>query len=597
MFRPNSILLAGAVLAMLALLGGAALLKGGLYIGMHEGDTIHLMDIVLRTAGGQWPHLDFSTPIGPLAFAPIALFSAAGLGIGMSILWGQVLMAAALAPAVWWVAATRMDRGPAFLFVVYVMILVLALIHGEDEASVSISMHYNRWSWALAYLAIAAAVLPPMDKGTGTVDGLIVGLAMAALALMKVSYFVAFAIPVALGLILTGQRRALVVALIAGLAAAALLTVLAGPGYWLAYMADLREVAGSTTRPQPGLPLRDVISGPLYLGASLTALAAVVFLRQAGAETGGLMVLLLLPGFFYVTFQNFGNDPQWLILLAVLLLALKPAGGGEGRNGFGLTHKAALGGAAAVSLAFAAPSFFNLAWSPFRHYTTEAQTFVPVLPRGGINADLLTLEARALRTDITVPVDAPALGLAAFREEERREHAIVFLGETRAYCELSSGLVAVFDAVARDLEEAGYGGRHVFTADLFNPYWLYGDLAPLPGGAPWNYGNLAGFERAEFLMVPTCPIAPRMQSPILAALVERGTDDLTEVRRTALYTLYRIGEAELPPSAGPQAEAIPDALPEAALEAGDAEAEEEIDPDAARAIDALIDRAIEEPSP
>jgi hypothetical protein len=595
MFRPNSILLAGAVLALLTVLGGMALLKGGLYISMHEGDTIHLVDIVLRMAAGEWPHLDFTTPIGPLAFAPIALFSWAGLGIGQSVLWGQVLTAAVLAPAVWWVAATRMERGAAFLFVVYLMVLILALIHGEDHASVSISMHYNRWAWALAYLAIVAAVLPPMDKGTGTVDGLIVGLAMAALALIKVTYFAAFAIPVALALILTNQRRAIVVALIAGLAVVALVTGLAGPDYWLAYMADLQEVAASETRAQPGLPLREVITGPLYLGASLTALAAVVFLRQAGAETGGLILLLLLPGFFYVTFQNFGNDPQWLILLAVLLLALKPAAGGEGRNGFGLTHRAALGGAAAVALAFAAPSFFNLAWSPFRHYSVDTETFVPILPRGGVNADLQTRQARARRTDITVPVDAPTLGLPAFREEENREEPIVFLGETRAYCALDAGMIAMFDAVARDLEEAGYGGRRVFTADLFNPYWMFGDLAPLPGGAPWNYGDLSGFETAEFLMVPTCPTMPRVQSPILAALQERGTDDLAEVRRTPLYTLYRIGEADLPASAGPLIAPPPDALPGAALEDRATE-EDAIDPEAARAIDALIEGAIAQPA-
>jgi len=250
-----------------------------------------------------------------------------------------------------------------------------------------------------------------------------------------------------------------------------------------------------------------------------------------------------------------------------------------------------------VALAFAAPSFFNLAWSPFRHYSVDAQMFVPVLPRGGVNADLFSRQGRALRTDITVPVDAPALGLPAFREEEQREHTVVFLGETRAYCELSNGMIAVFDAVARDLEEAGYGGRRVFTADLFNPYWMYGDLAPLPGGAPWNYGDLAGFEAAEFLMVPTCPTLPRVQAPILSALEARGTEDLTEVRRTALYTLYRVGEEELSPSAGPQAEVTPDALPDAALETGDADEEEDaIDPEAARAIDALIDRAIEEPA-
>ncbi|SLN50833.1 hypothetical protein [Roseisalinus antarcticus] len=576
MFRIGAIQLAAWLALLLLVLGGAAVLKGGLYLGKHEGDLLHLMQITLRMASGDLPHLDFMTPIGMLAFAPMALLVAVGMGIGHAVLWAQVLSAALVAPAVWWVGATRLARGPAMLLTLFVMVLMLALVHGEATPALSISMHYNRWAWALVFIAIVAALIPPFGKGTGTADGLVIGLCMAVVALIKVTYFVAFAPPVLIALVLTGQRRALAVALIAGLVVVGAMTVLLGPSFWLAYFSDLREVAGSSTRPRPGLPLSDVVAGTAYLGGTLAALASVVFLRQAGAETGGLIVLLLIPGFIYVTFQNFGNDPQWLLLLAVLLLSLKPAS--EGRNGFGLTHKAALGGTAAVVLALTAPSFLNLAYSPFRHYFLDTTKYVPVLPRGGVNADIHAAAIRARRTDIKVPVEAPDLGLPAFRPEEDRTDPVIFMGETRAYCSLELGLIAVFDAVARDLEDAGYGGRPIFVADLLSSFWLFGDLSPLPGGAPWYYSGLPGLEAADFIIVPTCPISPTTQSRILSSLNSRGTDDLTEVRRTALYTLYRIGAvagaAEVPvPDPAPEA---PAALPRAASEAADPSGEVDV---------------------
>ena len=83
------------------------LAKGGFYIGKHEGDTLHLLQIVLREARGQWPHLDFQTPIGVLATAPVALFVRLGAGVGHAILYAQILLAAIALPAIWWVASSR----------------------------------------------------------------------------------------------------------------------------------------------------------------------------------------------------------------------------------------------------------------------------------------------------------------------------------------------------------------------------------------------------------------------------------------------------------------------------------------------------------
>ena len=137
MSRPNPAVLFGFFVAVIVAMCGAALLKGGLYLGKHEGDTFHLLQIVFRMADGQVPHLDFMTPIGVIAFAPIALFVKLGYGAGISIILSQLLVAIALLPAVWWVAYSRLQGLLPYLFGLFVLVLVTALVHGEAQRSVA----------------------------------------------------------------------------------------------------------------------------------------------------------------------------------------------------------------------------------------------------------------------------------------------------------------------------------------------------------------------------------------------------------------------------------------------------------------------------
>ena len=357
MNKANPTVLFGFFVAVIVALCGAALIKGGFYIGKHEGDTFHLLQIVLRLADGQMPHLDFMTPIGIMAFAPITIFVKMGYGIGMSILLGQALVAIAFLPAVWWVAYSRMRGALPYFFGLVIFILVVALVHGESQPSVSISMHYNRWAWAAAFIAICAAVIPAKEPVRPIADGVIIGLAMAFLLLTKVTYFAAFAIPVLVAMLANKSYRAIPAVLVSGLAAMAAMTWLMGTGFWLAYLGDLLTVAGSEARPHPGEPFGAVVGLPAYIGASFVLIVGVMLLRQAGQATGGLILLLLTPGFFYVTFQNFANDPQWLLLLGVLLLAFLPAAGI--RNGFGWDMRNAVKICALAALSMAAPSLFQ----------------------------------------------------------------------------------------------------------------------------------------------------------------------------------------------------------------------------------------------
>lgn len=540
MSRTNPVIYLGVLLAMLVVLGGAGLGRGELLVAKHEGDMLHFVDIVMRMAQGQRPHLDFSTPIGAWAFAPVVLFVKWGFGVGTAFLAAQVLVALCLLPAVWWVGVSRLTPGLSVLFGLIVMGMVLALVHGEAQPDLSLSMHYNRWAWAISFVAILIAVLPAIHPKSPLVDGIVLGVAMVALVMLKITYPVAFALPVALALVLSGQRRALALAVLVGLALMALLTLAHGGHYWVAYLHDLQDVAASELRSRPSASLGGVLVAPPFLGATAAGVAGVVFLRQARAATAGLILLLLLPGFVFVTYQNFGNDPQWLLVLALILLASRPVG--DIKNGLGWPMRAVLTTTAAVTLALAAPSFLNMLNSPFQHLTLPGQGYAPMIPHSGANEDLLGQIERVITADARVPLDGEGSAFAAFASLSTRPAPAVLKGEVLPECRLDNGISAMHSAVVADMAAAGLtGGRKVFAADLLNAYWLFGDLAPLAGNAPWYYRGLGGLEDADYVLVPLCPLSPPGRALILRALQERGTDDLTEIRRTDLYILLAKG--------------------------------------------------------
>lgn len=540
MGKSNGAVLA-AVLALIAgALGAAAVLKGGFYLDRHEGDTLHMVQMVLRMAGGEWPHLDFVTPIGVLAMAPIAWLVSLGLGVGHAMLWSQVLVAALALPAIWWVARSRFSGVWQYAFGALVLILILSLVHGETQRAASISMHYNRWAWAASFLALATAVLPAQRRGPAA-DGVVIGVALAVMALTKATYFAAFLPAILVALIGRRSWRTLLTGVIAGLAVMAAVTLAAGtPVFWLAYLRDLLTVAGSQVRPQPSASLGTVIGAPAYMAGSLALILSVIWLREAGRKLEGLVMLVLMPALFYVTYQNYGNDPQWLPFLGLMLVALLPAG--EVRNDFGWNIGSALQGTAIAALALGAPSMINLAYSPFRHLANDPADYAALIPGAGRHEDLVTAKIRAYRVDAMVALDGPGSVYEAYWDESFREKQITeWRGETLDVCSIEVGTVAWFDSIAQSLKATGLtAGRTAFVADILNGFWLYGAFEPLKGNAPWYYGGLTGLQNADFLVVPLCPLSVAVRRQILDEIAEAGTP-LTEVMRDSQVILYEIG--------------------------------------------------------
>lgn len=282
MSRIGPVTLLALLAGVVVVLGGVGMLAPALYINRHDGDVLHLLDMVFRMTLGQMPHLDFVTPLGILSIWPIAAMIDLGLGAGHAVIAAQIAIAAVLLLPAWWVAWTRFTKVWGFVFGATVMVLCLAMFHGETLMNLSMSMHYNRWAWALAFLVLAIGFLPPIRHAPVWADALVLGLSMAALTLLKVTFMVSFAVPVILMMV---QRREFsrlgAAVLVSALALVASVLVL-GLDFWLAYAGDLIETAGSELRSYPGLEPTLLASAPAYVVGSLLTLAAVIVLRTGG---------------------------------------------------------------------------------------------------------------------------------------------------------------------------------------------------------------------------------------------------------------------------------------------------------------------------
>ncbi len=534
--------LAGIVLALAGLSVLSVWVKGGLYLSNYEGDTLHLADIVLRLAGGQTQHIDFSTPLGGLSFAPIAWLVSAGLPLGKAFVLGQGLMALVLGIALVRAAAVRLPPLLGYTCVAILTGLMVSLTHGQSGSMTAISMHYNRWAWVLAFALVILAVLPPRNGARASVDGVIIGLGLVALAFLKITYFVAFA-PYLLVVLLIGQRwQMLGAGVLAGLLASAALAAFAWPAL-AGYLADLMAVRAGDVRASPGLTLQSLVVSPPYFIGVVATVAGAMFLRSSGRKTEGLAVFLLLPVGIYVAWQNFGNDPVWLILVAVLLSALRPPRKPK------LTARrdpsVVIAGAALAAWVLAFPLIQNHGISPLRHLTLNTASYIPMAPERAAMADIhmpaLPAHLARGRSNLT----EPGLAYAELSRFDEVPEAQTFLGEAIPACQIVTGIKGVLEAIWADVSPAE---QPVFIADLVSVHWVLGEGAPLDGGAPWNYGGLAGLDAATHVLVPLCAIDPRARDAILEKLETSGRE-MTLVRRTPRVLIYTAGTR--PPETAP----------------------------------------------
>lgn len=514
---------AAGIVLFWALLAAVLLAPGVLRVDAYEGDTMHLAAAVLRMVQfGQVPHVDFSTPLGPLSFAPIAVFVAAGQGLGTAVILAQITLAAALLPVLVWIARTRavplwVAGGLALLVLSHAM----TLTHGEADGALSIAMHYNRWGWAIGFPVLAVAIWPRRAEiPTAITDGVVIGVGIATLALIKVTYAVAFAPAVVLALALEGRWRSLSAALVAGAAVLAVTVAALGAGWALAYLLDLVAMTRPGARPTPGAEFAEMLGTPRMVCASLAGLAAAVLLRLRGAETAGLVVLGLVPCLVLVTWQNFGNEPQWLPFLALTLWAVAPM----------VRDAAPVRMLAAATLALGLPAALNVALAPTRHAALDPEPYVALLPGVPEGSGLEMREARVEEMRGLGEID----GFPVRRERDP-------VGRELPECELKHGIVAMQAGIGAALIDAGFGDRAALVTDVFSHLWMFGAGPPLSRGAPWQYAGLPGGADADLLVVPLCPSSTRHRTQMIEAVREAGwqTTEIHSDRYARVFEISR----------------------------------------------------------
>ncbi len=522
------------LIALLCLQALLLLFPHALVVNGHEGDLLHTIDAATRLGHGEWPHTGFMTPLGILSFAPISVFMSMGFGPGTSFRLGMLLVAVVLLPVIWLVGETRLGPRLKYFYGAWLIIMVTGLVYGGDQATSSISMFYNRWAWAAVFLICVIVLVPTKtEMRRSELDGAFIGLLLGFLALTKITCFAAMLPAVLAYFVMNRDAKAAIAAGVAGLLVALMITIAAGgPQYWLAYARDLLFLAVDSSREKPGLEYASVIANPTYLPGTFCLFISVVVLRMFRWKNSGLLLLIMAPGLYYITYQNWGNDPTWLVLLATVMMALRTEAGQSSL--FSIDVRSWHNGLALAALVLISPSLLNVTYSTLRSAALDRDKMTPVF-WDAVDPDLLVSRERAYAASGKSP-------LAPVRDDKggpgAPENPLEFAGESFGDCAAQTGLIGMYQDMARDMRDRGLQGRRILVADVVNPLWLMGAGARIPALAPWYYGGSAGIDAAELLLVPMCPYKPDSRKMMLEEVTKFGWKLEIAVRKPH-YVLFR----------------------------------------------------------
>lgn len=520
-----------------AVIAGIWIASGKLVTSGHVVDVLHATDAAMRIADGQHAHLDFLTPLGVLAFLPITWFLNAGFGADQALVYANIAIPLLFVPAIAYVAASRMTLVIGVLFALFCLVLGMGGVYGGTLSTVSMSLYYNRWAWMVAFIVVAAIMLDPKTERP-ILDGIIIGACLSFLALVKMSYFVAFAPVVVVGLLTARNHKFTIALCLTGLLAMIAATIVGGGfGYWAAYAHDLNFVRMSDVRPKPGADFTAILSGPKFIAGTAILLAAVIALRQAGQMRAGLLLMVLVPGFAFITYQNWGNDPKWLMVMAVLCF-MWAVQLGDARS-FGTDARSLFLALGIAASALTAPSFINILNSPARNFFADLADFTPIIqgPRhDGLRIQSATAFSPKGSIDLS-PVPVPEG--ARSQKEKRDKDPVIFGGVEIAECGLKGGYFGNVLAISNDLKSAGFSEATIGFAGAFNPLPLVGGFAREPARPVWYYGGQTGLIDADFVVVPTCSASFGPLRHYLNALSESGTP-INLVHETPHYRLFAL---------------------------------------------------------
>ena len=158
-------------------------------------DFFILLNGAWRVFQGQVPHTDFHTPLGPMAFYPIA-WVMHWLGPSLDAYYiVQSIFFLLLTPLCWILARTRLSQPVALLYSMMVGVLFIGRYPlSFDFLELGIASIFNRNCFALILIIVLDCLFAPqgqLSKFSRNALALIVGLISSYLFFVKLNYFIA----------------------------------------------------------------------------------------------------------------------------------------------------------------------------------------------------------------------------------------------------------------------------------------------------------------------------------------------------------------------------------------------------------------------
>ena len=169
-------------------------------------DVMITLDGGWRIINGQTPHVDFSSPLGPL----FILLTAFGMKVAppssSSITYGSVLLFIILTPWAWFIGRSRLSSVNAFLFALFMgFLLVAPRALGDTIQNTSYAMLYNRQGFVLLSMLLVELFISPRASVRSKnllLGGLSSGILLALLLFCKINYFGIGAVAVLVSILL-----------------------------------------------------------------------------------------------------------------------------------------------------------------------------------------------------------------------------------------------------------------------------------------------------------------------------------------------------------------------------------------------------------
>lgn len=291
------------------------------------GDFWTATEAINKTKGGLLSSIDYYSPIGPAYSYVFALWLLFDTDPSASTVLQASALAALLVAVLGVLILWRHMSAIGLAIVVFSIIGIAVSGRGNGELLLQMPMHYvapyNRWGWAL-FLPVALKLALPHQRNT--VGDLILGISIALLLMMKVTYgAAALGLVLARSVILPGAWRELPV-LAVGLAA-----VLAVIEFTTQQVSgNLRDLALTSGLPQSGLRLSKLFSQlgevTIYVLAAVIAYFGTLDRTHWWADMRPVLLILLVAGAGCAILMQNHYPVEAAVYPLLLLLALEWTG-------------------------------------------------------------------------------------------------------------------------------------------------------------------------------------------------------------------------------------------------------------------------------